>query len=121
LTWTVDSLQPNESKFFQIKATIKPQNELPQYNIVCLTNYAQAQQNQQVAQDTAVFCVQAQILKSIPATYQAEELPKTGLPLFAWALSGLLPLGIGLRKFGSFKQNDSDPNYIYQKREFLKD
>ena len=47
------------------------------------------------------------------------ELPKTGLPIAAWVLSGLLPAGLGLRKFGSFGKGLKDtPRYLWQKREF---
>lgn len=47
------------------------------------------------------------------------ELPKTGLPVAAWVLSGLLPAGLGLRKFGSFGKDQKDTaRYLWQKREF---
>lgn len=47
------------------------------------------------------------------------ELPKTGLPVAAWVLSGLLPAGLGLRKFGSFGKGQKDSaRYMWQKREF---
>lgn len=50
------------------------------------------------------------------------ELPKTGLPVAAWVLSGLLPAGLGLRKFGSFgKDQKGTARYMWQKREFEKE
>lgn len=50
------------------------------------------------------------------------QLPKTGLPIAAWALSGLLPAGLGFRRFGKGKQGSKDQaQYIWQKREFEKD
>lgn len=58
-----------------------------------------------------------------PGTVPAvTELPKTGLPLAAWALSGLLPLGAGLRKFRGREEKlgEDNPEYLWQKREFSK-
>lgn len=50
------------------------------------------------------------------------QLPKTGLPIAAWALSGLLPAGLGFRRFGRGKEGSKDhAQYIWQKREFEKD
>lgn len=47
------------------------------------------------------------------------ELPKTGLPVAAWVLSGLLPAGLGLRRFGSGVKNQrNSARYLWQKREF---
>lgn len=50
------------------------------------------------------------------------SLPKTGLPLMAWSLSGLLPLGLGMKRLDKntiVSQNFG--NFIWQKREYLKD
>lgn len=50
-------------------------------------------------------------------------LPKTGLPIAAWLLSGLLPIGAGLKKFagsGFEEADDSTPTYLWQKRRFMK-
>lgn len=50
------------------------------------------------------------------------ELPKTGLPVAAWVLSGLLPAGLGLRRFGSGEKDQrSGARYLWQKREFEKE
>lgn len=52
----------------------------------------------------------------------AEALPKTGLPLIAWTLSGLLPIGVGLNRFSKINKEQADtPKYLWQKREFQKD
>lgn len=49
-------------------------------------------------------------------------LPKTGLPLAAWIFSGLLPAGLGLKRFGGrTKSHQEIARFIFQKREFLKD
>lgn len=51
-----------------------------------------------------------------------QTLPKTGLPLVAWGLSGLLPIGLGFRKFGSANKDLTNMGkYLWEKREFLKD
>lgn len=50
-----------------------------------------------------------------------QQLPKTGLPLGAWSLTGMLPIGLGLRKFTSMKYlAEVTPNYIWQLKEFAK-
>lgn len=50
------------------------------------------------------------------------ELPKTGLPIAGWLLSGLLPAGLGLKSFGRGRTNLKDgSSYIWQKRRFEKD
>lgn len=53
---------------------------------------------------------------------QVSELPRTGLPLAAWAFSGLLPVGLGLKKFGKQVSDTATntPNYLWQMRQFLK-
>ncbi len=53
------------------------------------------------------------------AVVTTTELPKTGLPFAAWGLTGLAPVGFGLRKFGAFKKLGADTaSFIWQKREF---
>lgn len=48
------------------------------------------------------------------------ELPKTGLPFAAWALLGLVPAGIGLRKFKSIAPKGNIARFLWEKRKFLK-
>lgn len=64
------------------------------------------------------------ILAAAPAktvVVQTTELPKTGLPIAAWSLTGLAPLGYGLRRFGAFKKISADTaTFIWQSREFNK-
>lgn len=117
LSWTIDNLGAGESKFFQIKAKVQPKNEL-QFDIACMTNYVQTQKDQQIAQDTTVFCIQAQPLKVLPSP---KQLPATGLPAAAWLASLLIPTGLRLRKFAANDKDDKDDvNYMWQMREFLK-
>ncbi len=52
---------------------------------------------------------------------EVAQLPKTGLPLAAWALTGLTPVGVVLKKFGKNKDLiEQSPNFIWQSREFSK-
>jgi hypothetical protein len=49
------------------------------------------------------------------------ELPKTGLPLAAWALMGLLPAGAGLKRLTRNDSNDDvTANFIWEERELKK-
>lgn len=122
LSWTVDNLKAAESRFFSVKTKIKPQNELPQSSITCLTNFAQASKDNLSAKDTAVFCIQTPNVTGKGAVLPAEQLPKTGLPLVAWSLVGLLPAGLGLKRTLSYKKDNQDkPFYISQKRDFEKE
>lgn len=49
-------------------------------------------------------------------------LPKTGLPVLAWAAAAFIPLGAGLRKFGKslIKDAIASPNFMWEDREFKK-
>lgn len=69
-----------------------------------------------------VVTVAAPAVTKVAASKVAvEELPKTGLPLAAWTLSGFLPVGLGLRRFGSAKKSlQGSASYLWQKREFSK-
>ncbi len=68
------------------------------------------------------------VLASAPApTYtqakvlsEVKSLPSTGLPLLAWGLAGLAPVGSRLRKFGGNKEEKVGPHYMWEQREFLK-
>ncbi len=73
---------------------------------------------------------QGTILAAAPAAAQAQvagvstvnSLPKTGLPMAAWLLSGLLPMGAGLKKFagrGDDEASVTTPTYLWQKRRFM--
>ncbi|MDO8638751.1 MAG: hypothetical protein Q7R43_04185 [Candidatus Daviesbacteria bacterium] len=58
----------------------------------------------------------------VTAAYDVKTLPKTGLPMVAWGLSGLLPVGLGFRRFGSANKGIANVGkYLWEKREFLKD
>lgn len=58
-------------------------------------------------------------VKVAGVSQKVTELPKTGLPMAAWAFSGLLPAGLGLKRFGSSGKGLKDSaKYLWQKREF---
>lgn len=50
-----------------------------------------------------------------------DQLPKTGLPLAAAGLGGLLPLGLKLRGFGKGKIEDISPVDLWMERQLKKD
>lgn len=72
LNSVIDVLGPGESKTFEIKAKIRPEADLPKNQLTCVTNLAQASVGQIFTQDTAVFCIEAQVLGI------TRELPVTG-------------------------------------------
>jgi hypothetical protein len=78
----------------------------------------QNQTNNQTVNVTTATSTPRIVTASIPVV---EELPKTGLPLAAWALSGLVPAGLGLKRFGISKNLRNTAHFIWQKREFLKE
>lgn len=61
------------------------------------------------------------VVKNAQVKSDAKELPKTGLPLGAWALIGLVPAGIGLRKFRSISPKGNIARFLWEKRQFFKD
>lgn len=72
LTFSIDKLGPSQSKDFDLITRVKPQNQLPNNQVTCLTNLGQARADQLFSQDTAVFCIENQVLAPV------QELPKTG-------------------------------------------
>ncbi len=53
------------------------------------------------------------------ASYSVQQLPKTGLPLLAWAAMGLIPAGLKLRKLGKITEDaQDDPNYLWELKQF---
>lgn len=54
------------------------------------------------------------------AKVEVKELPKTGLPLLAWAAGAFIPAGLGLKRFGkgiSFDMEDN-ANYLWEERQY---
>ena len=89
----------------------------------------QTQNNNQTVNNTIinpVLPVAATVARAsssrVAGVANVKELPKTGLPLMAWVISGLLPLGIGLKKFSGSEGEESEKtaSHIWQMREYLK-
>lgn len=75
---------------------------------------AQAPSGQVVASAPQVVRV-----AGVSAAGPVQELPKTGLPLLAWALGAFLPAGLGVKGYGKNpKGNRHDPNYLWESRRF---
>lgn len=72
LNWNIDKLKPGEFKLFDLKVQVRTSKDLPDLGLSCVTNFAQAQQDKNIAQDSSVFCIQTKVLGAVP------ELPKTG-------------------------------------------
>lgn len=54
------------------------------------------------------------------AKVEVKELPKTGLPLLAWAAGAFIPAGLGLKRFGrgmAFDMEDN-ANYLWEERQY---
>jgi len=83
---------------------------------------AVVQQQQQVITPTPLPTTKGGLPVTGSADVSVQDLPQTGLPVFAWALAGLIPLGLGLRKMGRVNPaHEGKGHYIWQKREFLKE
>jgi|SRR3989344_9361431 len=54
------------------------------------------------------------------ATTEAKSLPKTGLPLVAWAFTGLIPAGLRLRKVNKSSSASESANFIWEERQLVK-
>lgn len=113
----INKLVPNQSQTFLLKAKTNVNQSLA--GIVCPVNLAQVKTGSLMDQDTSTFCIQQNINKQVPVV---EQLPKTGLPLIAWFLVGLLPAGLGLKRTLSYRKDNQDkPFYISQRRDFEKE
>lgn len=54
-----------------------------------------------------------------PAIAGVKELPKTGLPLLAWAALAFIPAGFKIRGFSKIKEEISGkPHFLYEERQF---
>lgn len=49
----------------------------------------------------------------------ATAMPKTGLPMLAWAAAAFLPAGFKIKRFGKgIKSDEDNPNYLWESREY---
>lgn len=72
INFLVDKLGPGESKTYEFIVKVRAQSNLPNNQLTCLTNLAQASVDQIFTQDTSVFCIENQVLGV------TQEIPKTG-------------------------------------------
>ncbi len=73
----------------------------------------------QVQQPVVQEVKQPVVVQQVPV--QAQELPKTGLPVAAWFLSGLMPVGARLRRFGRGEEGAVSVGYkLFAEREMLR-
>lgn len=66
---------------------------------------------------------QQYVVRLAGASYQVNELPKTGLPALAWATLAFIPIGEVFKRFGKGKytsRNFDDPDFISDRRTFQK-
>ncbi|KKT81106.1 hypothetical protein A2617_02585 [Candidatus Daviesbacteria bacterium RIFOXYD1_FULL_41_10] len=92
----------------------QPQQQISQITVEGSRAEARAQTGQININVAGAGGQQAQI-PNVP------QLPKTGLPEGAWLLSSLLPVGVGLRRFGNgIKPAGSIGRFLWRRREFLK-
>jgi hypothetical protein len=60
--------------------------------------------------------------KAVVNQSNVNSLPKTGLPMAAWAMSGLLPVGLGFKRFGkNLSNNRNVAAFLWQERAYLKE
>lgn len=98
-------------------------------NIICNSLNQDQRQSQSASADASTGPITITVANPAPAAggtstsvLGVSQLPKTGLPMAAWALSGLLPAGLGLKKFGSSVKDASNaPHFLAQMRNFLKE
>lgn len=81
--YTIDRLKAGETKVFELKTKVIPNEQLPSdRGIICVANRAAAAVNDQLAEDTANFCMQKDILRvtpgpTTPATITTPTSPTT--------------------------------------------
>jgi hypothetical protein len=87
-------------------------------NIVCVQQSQTATGGSATANATGGS---VNITTTNPTTQTVSSLPKTGLPIAAWAMSGLLPVGLGFKRFGkNLSDNKNIAAYLWQEREYQK-
>ncbi|MDO8619442.1 MAG: hypothetical protein Q7R49_05905 [Candidatus Daviesbacteria bacterium] len=70
-------------------------------------------------QDNKIVCLQ-QVKVVLAGVAETKELPKTGLPLLAWAAAAFIPMGAKIKRFnqGLSEKLAGDPNYLWEDRQF---
>ncbi|MCA9372104.1 DUF11 domain-containing protein [Candidatus Woesebacteria bacterium] len=90
ISWTYDSLQPNEERSEYLSFKLFAQNELPtDRGVICLRNHSEVSADNAHDADDAQFCVEKQVVEYL------ETVPKAG-PGLGLALTTLNIAGLGL-------------------------
>ncbi len=95
ITFNAGDFAANEEKVYYLKMQLVPQANMPaDKGLFCLTNKAQAYNDNASDEDTAQFCIEKEVIgvKKAPAAG-----PEMGIAL-AGAQMALIGLGIGLKK-----------------------
>ncbi len=72
----------------------------------------------QTVQGNQIVCSQNAPVVRVAGVAETKELPKTGLPLIAWAAAAFVPMGAGMKRFnkGLSEKLASHPSYLWEKR-----
>ena len=93
-------------------------------NTVTNTVTVQAPQGgvtREVVREVAVVSTGNVGIGTSAAVLGVKELPKTGLPLLAWAALAFIPAGVKIKRFSKVKQELIDnPSYIWEDRQYRK-
>lgn len=109
------NLAPGETKQHELKFRVVDDSKLPQGNVICIINAAEASADSNTDRDTAQLCLERKVLaavtvKEIPIV---KEMPKTGPEGFLLALFGSVSgvvAGARLAGVGRIKRN-SETDY----------
>lgn len=99
LNFDLIDVKPGETRQQELKLRVVDASQLPQNNIICIINAAEASADSNKDRDTAQFCLERKVLG-----VQPKELPKTGfgtglLTLFGSVLG--LTVGFKFTRFGN--------------------
>ncbi len=109
LNFDLIDLKPGETKQQELKLRVVDASKLPQNNVICIINAAEATAENSKDRDTAQLCLERKVLG-----VQVKELPRTGpeawlLTLFG-SIAGLIT-GTGLVGIGRRQQSRADSDY----------
>lgn len=119
--FNLTNLAPGETRQQELKFRVADASKLPQNNVICLINAAEATADNSRDRDTTQICLERQVLGK-----GVVEIPKTGLPPVAWIASGLfLIMGFQLRRFSlasdTDRNSEDNANSIYIMRNFKRE
>ncbi len=124
LTWTGINLNDGQEWSVTFRATVPTESKVYFNNakaIVDNKTFGPVQANVIVNPVGTVLTAAPQVQPQVQIM-GVQLLPKTGLPMLAWAAAAFVPLGLKLRRFSrnNLEPVSSNPNYIWEDREFKK-